>query len=147
MNCPVCMQHQTYVVMKSFDDRYGYNGEFNLISCNDCLHAWLDCSFTPEQISNLYSDYYPKYPTDYGKPWTRLSNKQRRERRITNNPLLAWLYGKRSSALQWTPKNTRLLDIGCGVGGHFNYHIIRGCDVYGVEANENARDIIEKSES
>ncbi len=144
MNCFICKSDDVFVKYKLYDDRYGYQGEFTLAGCNNCLHSWLDCTFSHEQLRNLYSDYYPKYPSDLGEPRPRLNKKQRIERRLTSNSFMAWLYGTRSSALQWVPKNIRLLDIGCGAGGHFNYHIIRGCDVYGIEADEHARNAIEK---
>ncbi len=145
MNCFICKSDDVFVKYKLYDDRYGYDGEFTLIGCNNCLHVWLDHSFTPEQIGNLYSKHYPFSTPEYSKTVPRLSKKQRRERRITVNPFFAWLYGKRSNASQWVPENVRLLDIGCGVGGGFNYHIARGCDVYGIEANESARSVIENS--
>jgi SAM-dependent methyltransferase len=42
------------------------------------------------------------------------------------------------------PKNVRVLDIGCGFGNTLAYHQARGCDVWGVEADENIRRVAEK---
>jgi SAM-dependent methyltransferase len=42
------------------------------------------------------------------------------------------------------PRNVRVLDIGCGFGESLGYHRARGCDVYGVEADENIRRISER---
>lgn len=145
MKCRICKSDNVVTKYELFDDRYGYDGEFTLYGCKDCSHIWLDCSFTPEQLSNLYSTYYPYYPPKPIESGTKPGERKRRERRLTSNPFYEWLYGKSSYASQWVPKNVRLLDIGCGVGEGFNYHIARGCDVYGIEANEKARSIIEKS--
>jgi len=38
----------------------------------------------------------------------------------------------------------RVLDLGCGFGESLGYHAARGCDVYGVEADENIRRVVEK---
>jgi len=145
MNCPVCKSDKVFTRYELYDDRYGYDGEFTLVGCKDCSHRWLDCSFTPEQLSNLYSTYYPYHPPKPIESGTKAGEKLRRERRLASHPFFEWLYGKNSSAAQWVPKNVRLLDIGCGVGTGFTYHLERGCDVYGIEANENIRSIIEKS--
>lgn len=142
MKCIICGCCETNEFYYLYDDRYGYDGQFQLIECNDCMHMWLDCDFSPAQLTNLYSNFYPQHFSIPGKDRPRLSEKQRRENRLTSNPFLSWLYGKRSSASQWVPENVRLLDIGCSAGGRFKYHLSRGCDVYGIEANENARDII-----
>ena len=56
----------------------------------------------------------------------------------------AWFNGLKSSAFRWVPKNIRVLDIGCGFGQSLGYHLARGCDVYGVEADENIRRVISK---
>jgi SAM-dependent methyltransferase len=42
------------------------------------------------------------------------------------------------------PKNVRVLDIGSGFGESLGYHKARGCDVYGVEADENLRRVADK---
>jgi 2-polyprenyl-3-methyl-5-hydroxy-6-metoxy-1,4-benzoquinol methylase len=56
----------------------------------------------------------------------------------------AWFNGFKSSAFRWVPKNIRVLDVGCGLGQSLGYHTARGCDVYGVEADENIRRVAEK---
>ncbi len=37
------------------------------------------------------------------------------------------------------PRNVRVLDIGCGFGESLGYYEARGCEAYGVEADENTR--------
>jgi SAM-dependent methyltransferase len=54
------------------------------------------------------------------------------------------LDGDRALCHRWVPKNVRILDIGCGSCETLGYHKNRGCEVYGVEADENAAKIAER---
>jgi len=134
MNCPICNNPQVQVVMQSFDDRYGYPGEFALMQCQHCGHAFLDCTLSPGQLTELYTHYYPRKSFDIAnfKPHSEQSG------------FFAWFNGLACSAFRWVPKNVRVLDVGCGFGESLGYHTARGCDVYGVEADENIRRVVEK---
>jgi 2-polyprenyl-3-methyl-5-hydroxy-6-metoxy-1,4-benzoquinol methylase len=120
--------------MQSYDDRYGYPGNFDLYRCLNCGHKYLDCNMTPVQLSELYTHYYPRKTFDIAqfKPHEEASG------------LGAWLNGLSSSAFRGVPKNVRVLDVGCGFGQSLGYHTARGCDVYGVEADENIRRVAER---
>jgi SAM-dependent methyltransferase len=85
-------------------------------------------------LEKLYTEYYPRshYSLDDYKPHAPLS------------PFQSWFDGARSFAFRWIPPNVRVLDIGCGFGETLGYHKERGCDVYGVEADENIRRVAEK---
>ncbi|MCM3901720.1 MAG: class I SAM-dependent methyltransferase [Pyrinomonadaceae bacterium] len=85
-------------------------------------------------LRDLYSNYYPRATFD-------LEWYQPHEEKFG---LKAWLAGEKSSAFHWVPRNVRVLDIGCGFGASLGYHTARGCDVYGVEADENIRRVAEK---
>jgi 2-polyprenyl-3-methyl-5-hydroxy-6-metoxy-1,4-benzoquinol methylase len=116
-----------------YDDRYGYPGKFKLIKCRKCNHLFLECNFTVKQLEDLYSNYYPRSSFDIKKfkPYQAL------------NELKLWFDGaKRAYSL--VPPNVRVLDIGCGFGESLGYHTARGCDVYGVEADENIRRVADK---
>ena len=56
----------------------------------------------------------------------------------------SWLNGDKSSTFRWVPRAVRVLDIGCGFGESLGYYQARGCDVYGVEADENIRRVADK---
>lgn len=134
MNCPVC--HAATVDPKNnvWDDRYGYPGQFVLMRCINCGHEFLDCDMTPGQLGELYTNYYPRKTFDLAqcKPHAEESG------------LGAWFNGLNSSAFRGVPKNVRVLDVGCGFGQSLGYHTARGCDVYGVEADENISRVAEK---
>lgn len=134
MNCPVCKQQQPRVVMQSYDDRYGYPGQFTLLRCRNCGHEFLDCNMTPSQLGELYTNYYPRktFDLDQCKPHAEKTG------------IGAWFNGLNSSSFRRVPNNVRVLDVGCGFGQSLGYHTARGCDVYGVEADENIRRVAEK---
>lgn len=132
--CPICKFQLTNVDKQIYDDRYGYPGQFNLLHCKQCEHAFLNCDMEPSQIGKLYTDYYPRKSFDLAnyKPNTEQKG------------FSSWLNGITCSAFRWVPKSVRVLDIGCGFGESLGYHTARDCDVYGVEADENIRRVVDK---
>jgi 2-polyprenyl-3-methyl-5-hydroxy-6-metoxy-1,4-benzoquinol methylase len=117
-----------------YDDRYGYPGNFYLLKCNLCGHIVLQATFSPEEITNLYSEYYPRASlnVDEHQPHQECVG------------FKAWFDGANSRAFRWVPRNMRVLDIGCGFGESLGYHQARGCEVYGVEADQNVLRVAEK---
>jgi len=85
----------------------------------------------PEQLTRLYSDFYPRSSLDISQyhPDTEPRG------------IGSWLNGKRCSACFWVPEGVRVLDIGCGFGESLGYHTARKCDVYGIETDENIRRV------
>lgn len=116
-----------------YDDRYGYPGRFSLMRCKDCGHIFLKCDFDTGQLTELYTNYYPRKTFDIAQyePYKEKSGWS------------LWFDGN-SSAFRRVPPNVRVLDVGCGFGETLGYHASRGCDVYGVEADENIRRVAEK---
>lgn len=134
MNCPVCATANVAPVYCLHDDRYGYSDEFALLQCKKCAHQFLEHGLTPEDLKILYTDYYPRADLnldDY-KPYTE------------THGFKAWLDGEKSSPFRWVPPNVKVLDIGCGFGETMGYYQSRGCEAYGVEADENIRRVIGK---
>lgn len=119
------------LIGERYDDRYAYPGKFQLARCPGCAHVSLRASFTDAELGHLYSNYYPRATFNVAdfKPYTEVTG------------FAAWLSGARSVAYSWVPKNVRVLDIGCGFGQSLAYHKARGCDVQGVEADENIRRV------
>jgi 2-polyprenyl-3-methyl-5-hydroxy-6-metoxy-1,4-benzoquinol methylase len=134
VNCPVCGSTKVGVIQNSWDDRYGYPGQFCLLRCVSCTHVFMDCDFTASQLMDLYTNYYPRKTFDLTqyKPHTE------------SGGLGAWFCGLNASAFRGVPRNVRVLDVGCGFGQSLGYHTARGCDVYGVEADENITRVAEK---
>lgn len=133
-NCPICNSSVKSFLSQVYDDRYGFSGLFEIRQCLECGHKFLAVNFTPELLTRLYTDFYPRstFEVEQYQPSPEVKG------------FTAWLNGERRSAYCWVPKNVRVLDIGCGFGETLGYHKTRGCDVYGVEADENIRRVAEK---
>lgn len=131
--CPVCGSDIEYI-QSLYDDRYAYPGQYSLLRCLDCGHSFLKGDFSPEMLRDLYSRYYPRstFELDNYRPYREMHG------------FIAWLEGAKSSPFRWVPRDVRVLDIGCGFGESLGYHQSRGCEVQGVEADENIRRVAEK---
>jgi len=124
----------TFYINPRYDDRYGYPGVFSLFGCKGCGHKVLQAVFTPDILRQLYTDYYPRSSFDI--------KRYRPSKEVGG--FRSWLNGERRLAYSWVSEKVRILDIGCGFGETLGYHKARGCDVYGVEADENIRMVAEK---
>jgi len=134
LKCLICAGVTVSFGAPFYDDRYGYPGSFALFKCGSCGHVFLQGDFPPELLHDLYSNYYPRatYDLERYQPYQEKSG------------IGVWLAGEKCSPFRWVPRNVRVLDIGCGFGESLGYHRARGCDVYGVEADENIRRVAER---
>lgn len=116
-----------------YDDRYGYDGTFNLLRCRECDHEYLSGQL-PASLSELYTQFYPRSDFDIEafRPHSRPS------------ALVSWLNGGMSSAFRWVPERVRVLDIGCGMGETLGYHAFRECEAHGVDADANVLRVGER---
>jgi SAM-dependent methyltransferase len=133
MQCPICTSHAKLFLENCYDDRFGYPGNFALSKCIKCDHIALDAQFTEAQLTDLYSNYYPRssFAVENYQPHNE------------NSPFLSWFNGE-YRAVSAVPENVRVLDIGCGFAETLGYHKNRGCEAYGVEADENIRKVAER---
>jgi 2-polyprenyl-3-methyl-5-hydroxy-6-metoxy-1,4-benzoquinol methylase len=134
MDCPVCSSSSTHCKHTLYDDRYGFEGYFNLQICNRCDHAYLAGAPIDSVLGDLYTNFYPRKsfnPNNF-KAYTKGGTVQN------------WLVGGKSSACQSVTPGTRVLDIGCGYGETLAYMESLGCDVYGIDADRNVREIAKK---
>jgi 2-polyprenyl-3-methyl-5-hydroxy-6-metoxy-1,4-benzoquinol methylase len=134
INCPVCNSSSLSYISEHYDDRYGYPGKFKLMRCAGCGHAFLQGEFSPELLRDLYTNYYPRstFDLEHFQPYKEVHG------------FSAWFDGEKGSPMRWVPHNVRVLDIGCGFGESLGYHQARGCEVHGVDADENIRRVAEK---
>jgi len=131
--CPICSSAMVSNKLL-YDDRYGYPGEFGLYYCTNCSHRSLDVQMTADQLTDLYTNYYPRSELDVAS-WAPQKE---------NTYLCRWWNGLGSSAFRWVPPNVKVLDIGCGFGQSLGYHRARGCDAHGVELDVNIRSVAER---
>jgi 2-polyprenyl-3-methyl-5-hydroxy-6-metoxy-1,4-benzoquinol methylase len=134
LRCAICGGACRPYLKELYDDRHGYPGRFDLEECGDCGHRQLDARFSATELASLYSEYYPRRALPAGD---FLPHREARG-------LRAWLDGARSAAFRWVPPGVRVLDIGSGIGQALAYHRARGCDAWGIDADENARALAER---
>lgn len=133
--CPVCDSSSVEKVASLYDDRYGYPGKFLNFLCQECGHRFLGGTrFSDQEIRSLYSEYYPR----------RHLREEDYRPHIHSVGFLAWLEGARASAFRWVPRGVRVLDIGSGLGQTLGYHAARGCEVWGVESDENVLGVAKR---
>lgn len=132
--CPICYSEKTKFLFEGYDHWLGYPDPASVYSCKECEHVFIAGELTPEQLSDMYTNYYPRsnFNVEDYQPYTEKKG------------LLYWLDGEEGLAHNHVPKNVRVLDIGCGYCETLGYHKNRGCDAYGVEADENAKKIADK---
>lgn len=132
--CPICEGDTLILLEDLYDDRYGYPGHFAVRACSHCGHKHLAASFAAEELGRLYSDFYPRSNLDVEsfRPYAE------------THGFGSWLSGERASAFRSVPRNVRVLDVGCGFGETLAYHEARGCEAYGIEADENVLRVGER---
>ena len=132
--CPICHSDKTKFLFEGWDLSFGYPDSAFVYQCCECGHLFVAGELTPEQLTDMYTNYYPRanFNVDDYEPHKEKSG------------FLYWLDGEEGHAYRHVPKNVRVLDIGCGYCETLGYHKARGCEVYGVEADENAKKIAER---
>jgi len=133
-NCIICSSPVIALYDSLYDDRFGYSGLYEMSSCPVCSHKRLRADFTAAELASLYTSFYPgvALAADDIQPYAEKTG------------FTAWIDGEDSFAYRWVPRNVRILDIGCGFGESLGYHKNRGCDVFGVETDENVRLVADK---
>jgi 2-polyprenyl-3-methyl-5-hydroxy-6-metoxy-1,4-benzoquinol methylase len=117
-----------------FDDRYGYPGSFQMLLCKACGHRRLETQMDAQQITELYTRFYPRSCFDLDS-WSPPRETTR---------FYSWWHGSRASAFRWVPPNVRVLDVGCGLGEALGFHRARGCEAHGVEVDRNVARVAER---
>lgn len=134
MICTICNSNKIINFYKLNDDRYGYPGIFKLLKCTSCDHKFLDHQFTSNELGNLYSNFYPRSSMKI-EDYVELK---------FEHGFRSWFDGVKRSAYTYVPECVTILDIGCGFGQSLGYHKNRGCEVFGVEADENIKRVADK---
>jgi SAM-dependent methyltransferase len=130
MNCPICTSYNISICQNDlYDDRFGFPSKFNYHSCLQCGHLFSGANFSEGEIIQLYSSYYPRstFKMNDFEPF------------LETQKFEGWLAGDKRMVHKWVGKNSKVLDIGCGTCQSLEYHVKRGCEVWGVEADENIR--------
>ena len=132
--CPICHSERTRFLFEGWDLTFGHPDSEFVYQCRDCDHVFVAGTLTPEQLTDMYTNYYPRstFNVENYQPYKEKKG------------FFYWLDGEEGHAYRHVPKNVRVLDICCGYCETLGYHKARGCEVYGVEADENARKIADR---
>jgi 2-polyprenyl-3-methyl-5-hydroxy-6-metoxy-1,4-benzoquinol methylase len=129
MQCPICNE-KAGLKYQFYDDRYGAEGFHDVFQCKQCEHIFVDVTLDDEQISELYSTYYPRMSiTELNMPSYR--------------GFSSWLNGA-SQACQYVLPSTKVLDVGCGAGQSLLYLKSIGCDAIGLDVDKNVLPLAKK---
>ncbi|MGL6193488.1 MAG: class I SAM-dependent methyltransferase [Thermoguttaceae bacterium] len=134
VNCPICKSDKTKFLFEDYDHAFGYPESGRIYNCLHCTHVFVDGELSPEQLTDMYTNYYPRsiFNVDDYKPYNKKSS------------LLYWLDGEDAYTHNHVPFNVKVLDIGCGYCETLGFHKNRGCEVYGVEADSHALAIAQR---
>ena len=132
--CPICYSENPRFLFEGWDLTFAYPDSAWVYQCRNCGHVFVAGELTPEQLTDMYTNYYPRsnFDVEDYKPHEEKSG------------FFYWLDGEEGCAYRHVPKNVRVLDIGCGHSESLGYHKARGCEVYGVEADENVQKIADR---
>ncbi len=134
--CPICKNNKFKLGIDIFDDRYGEPNQYKLSSCLKCNHISTFPRLKEEELSNLYSKYYPRKDTDISEI---VRNSQKVKRKIS--AFKRWLQGVNNQGQYLTKPNDKILDIGCGDCQSLIEAKLLGATVYGVDPDVNIKNI------
>ncbi len=132
--CPWCNSENNHQFLK-LKDYFLTQEEFEIIECEKCKLLFTTPCPTPDKIG----DYYKS--EDY------LSHNDEKKglfAKIYNSVKKINIKNKFKIAISRQLSGVSLLDIGCGVGDFLLYAKEKGCDITGIEPNNDARKIAEK---
>lgn len=132
--CSVCSGNSKLFYDGVYDDRYGYPKTYSLLKCESCGHVTVLPELTSNEISTLYTEYYPRKEMP-----TKINTKA-----IITSKTKFFLEGKGTACHYNVPPHTRCLDIGCGFGESLLYLKHNHCEVYGVEVDKNVLKMADK---
>ena len=136
LGCKICGVNTKIKYEGLYDNRHGYPGKFDLLECPNCGFIQTNPRLNKRQISNIYSEYYPRQDIDIESVRMAGKNMPSMEE-VKKKGLIGTCYFA-------TKKGEKVLDIGSGVG----YSLIRiealGGEAWGLDPDDNARKIAKK---
>jgi len=138
IRCKICQGRASLFITKIFDDRYGYPKYFDLYRCENCKSFITWPQLDDSEISNLYTNYYPRRNINVEDIKKRANNFK------VESDLKQWLGGEHRihRKLPRAQKiGIKVLDVGCGDGSSLFELKTLGYDGYGIEADENLNKV------
>ena len=134
LSCQICSNTLNPFYECVYDDRYGYPKTYSIMKCESCGHAIVAPELTSNEISTLYTEYYPRNEMP----------PEMNTKAIIASKTKIFLEGKGTACHYSVPPKSRCLDIGCGFGESLFYLKHNQCEAYGVEADEKVLKMAEK---
>lgn len=132
MNCKICNGRTKIYQKKIFDDRHGYPGNFDVFVCEKCGFGQLDPQLKDSELSDLYTNYYPR------KNITTQSIVDAVEYKKGSSSLVKrWFNGVNNVCHYYIKSGKKVLDIGCGSAISLLEIEDIGADAYGIEEDKN----------
>lgn len=138
-HCPVCAGSEHAPIRPVFDDRYGCPEMFSLVRCNGCGHLMTSPALAEEELSGLYSTYYPRKHVNTADLLSAAS-----EVAGTLARLQRWWTGTNNQGQYSVSPGEVMLDVGCGSGLSLLEAQALGAQAYGIEADPNVRRIADE---
>jgi 2-polyprenyl-3-methyl-5-hydroxy-6-metoxy-1,4-benzoquinol methylase len=127
--CPLCGNLHSSLFLET-RDYLATHKAFRLVRCNACSFVFTNPRPDPDSMGQYYeSNDYISHVQDNSSLTNIVYYKARS---LMLRKKLSWL-----RSLQ--PKNSRLLDYGCGTGSFLDFLINKNWDAWGVEPNQSAR--------
>lgn len=136
MKCKICGSATKTWYRNLYDDRHGYRGRFNIEKCPICGFAQTNPQIQKKNINALYSDYYPRQKLNF--------EKLKKHKNVAPNHFRAWLTGNLNKGYWWIKPNSKVLDIGSGIGIHLMEMEALGAEAYGIDPDKNAKKAADK---
>lgn len=132
MNCKICNGGTNLYQEKLFDDRYGYPGKFSVLVCEKCGFGQLNPQLKDSELSNLYTNYYPRQNITAQSVENSVEYKEG-----LYNMILRWLNGTNNICHYYVKPGNKVLDIGCGNAASLLEIRNIGAEAYGIEEDRN----------
>lgn len=134
--CKICNGY-TYLKHKDlFDDRHGYPKTFDIYKCFDCGFMQTQPQLSIDQLSDIYTKYYPKRDADIDSIISGSKNIPTKKQ-IENN-------GWNTTCHFQTKKNQKVLDIGCGTCQSLLEIKNMGGKSWGIDPDRNSKHVADK---
>ena len=135
--CIICSQQLQLYYEDVYDDRYGFSEIYDLLKCPNCNQYQTIPLLDESYLSTLYSIYYPRKNIDVVG-----INKQAKQITSIFSPLIRWWKGDNNQGQYYAKRGENVLDYGCGNGTSLVELRLIGANAYGIEADQNVRQVI-----
>lgn len=136
MRCKICRKRPTTYIKGLFDNRYGSPGKYNILKCPGCGFMQTSPQLKSKEISDLYTNYYPKRDADIHAIVT--------EAKHIPNKKEIYQKGLTNVCHFQTKKGQKVLDIGCGTCQSLLEIRKLGGEAWGLDPDRNSLSVAKK---